>query len=348
MNRRIIEDIGFSRESIHFNGDVEFHPMTVLSPEQEAMLTEEVNPVPSNIFKKILEKRMRTRKAFKKNPVPHFHETQVVFMRDQTPQVGSVLRAANKGPYRIEKLEDRNVLLTDLATGKTVHSHVQLIRPLEVHETRLLLSKGWDLNLNAQRANMPSSHAGIFDAPMLPFPVKDIIEKEKLHEFPEEGELENIFQVPQDEILAESLVNPTSEDVPVPSAPKPPDRDLERSLFPLRRSPRLIKDTCGLFSAQTDLLQERDLSEEERDLGEEISPCRLNLQREISRQYSESLGYKPTEIGTEKVHCTFETSSQPKKSALRRKRSVSIYLPNAPPYLFTPEREEDSECEFSQ
>jgi hypothetical protein len=213
-----------------------------------------------------------------------------------------------------------------------------------------MLSHGWDLNLNAQRANMPSSHAGIFDAPMMPFPVKDIIEKEKLHDFPEEGELENIFHIPQDEILAEGLVNPTSEDVPVPSAPKPPDINLERSLFHLRRSPRFEKDTCGLFSVQTDLLQKRDLTLSERDLGEEISQNVLNLQGEISQQYSESLGYEPSEIEIHEIPCITEneTSSRPEKSALRRKRSVSLYLPTVPPYLFLPEKEDDSESEFSQ
>jgi hypothetical protein len=171
-----------------------------------------------------------------------------------------------------------------------------------------------------------------------------------LHDFPEEGELENIFKVPQDEILAESLVNPTSEDVSVPRAPKPPEIHLDRSLFTLRRSPRFEKDTCELFTVETDLLQKRDQSLAERDLGEEISLNVHHLQGDVSQQYSESLGSEPSEIEIEKIHCKAEneTRSQPAKSALRRKRSVSLYLPHVPPYLFLPEKEEEHNGEFSQ
>ncbi len=132
-----------TRESIHYNMNVEFHPLAHLSSEHEEILNQEVQPVPSNVFKTILEKRMRNRKVSRRNPIPHFYETQVVFMRDQAPTVSSILKTPNKGPFRIERLEDRNVLLVELGTGKAVHSHVQYIRPLEMSELRLLLSKNW-------------------------------------------------------------------------------------------------------------------------------------------------------------------------------------------------------------
>ena len=344
LNRQVIPDIGLTRESIHFNMNVEFHPLAHLGSEYEAMLTDEVKPVPSDIFQKILERRMRNRKASKRNPIPHFHETQIVFMRDQAPQVSSVLKAPNKGPFRIEKLEERNVLLTDLTTGKAVHTHVQLIRPLELSEYRLLLSKNWDLNVNAQRANMPASHAGIFDAPLMPYPVDSIIEQEKLHDFPEEGELENIFQIPQNEIPASGMVNSTSEDVSVPPAPEPPDIHLERSAVPLRRSPRFTPvDTLGLFSVQADLLMERDQPPEERDLGEEISFNAAHIQWDVSKQYKKSLGYEPCEIRVYETPgvTVEEIKSLSQKSALKKKRSVSFFLPHAPPYLFFPEKDQE-------
>jgi hypothetical protein len=100
-------------------------------------------------------------------------------MRDQAPKVASILKAPNKGPFRIDKFEERNVLLTDLTTGKTVQTQVQLIRPLKRSEHRLLLSKGWDLNVKAQLASMPTSHAGILNASLMPYPVDSITENEK-------------------------------------------------------------------------------------------------------------------------------------------------------------------------
>ncbi len=105
--RQIIPDVGMTRESIHYNMNVEFHPLAHLSSEHEKLVNQEVQPVPSNVFKTILEKRMRNRKCSKRNPIPHFYETQVVFMRDQAPSVSSILKTPNKGPYRIERLEDR-------------------------------------------------------------------------------------------------------------------------------------------------------------------------------------------------------------------------------------------------
>ena len=349
LNRQVIPDIGLTRESIHFNMNVEFHPLAHLGSEYEAMLADEVKPMPSDIFQKILERRMRNRKAPKRNPIPHFHETQVVFMRDQAPHVGSVLKAPNKGPFRIDKLEERNVLLTDLATGKTVQSHIQFIRPLELSEYRLLLSKNWDLNVNAQRANMPTSHAGIFDAPMMPYPIDSIIEQEKLHDFPEEGELENIFHEPVDEFHPDpsGMVNSTSDAVSVPPAPKPPDISLERSPVPLRRSPRFTEnDTMGLFSVQADLPQERDQPSAERDLGEEISFNAVNIDFDVSKQYRKSLGYEPCEIGTNVLPgvTEIEITNLSQKSALKKKRSISFYLPSLPPYLFFPEKDEEINC----
>jgi len=74
------------------------------------------------------------------------------------------------GPYRIQRLEEKNVTLTDLATGKTVHSHEQFIRPVGLAEYCLLLSKEWDLNAQLQKADQAITHPMIFDAPTHPFP----------------------------------------------------------------------------------------------------------------------------------------------------------------------------------
>jgi hypothetical protein len=388
LNRQIIPDLGLTRESIHFNMNVEFHPLANLGSEHEKLLNDEVQPIPSNLFKNILERRLRNRKVSKRNPVPHFHETQIVFLRDQAPSVSSILKTPNKGPFRIDKLEERDVVLTDLSSGKTVHSHVQFVRPLELSEYRLLLSKNWDLNANSQRAGMPALKPGIFDAPLMPFPVEIIREKENLYDFPEEGLMENIFQTPASGMVnptseADVLVNPTFDingmvnstpatslgnstpktdglvnftqntdglvnSTPevglVPEAPQPPDYGLERDTAPLRRSPRFSQnDSAGLFSVQNILSMERDMeTAEEIILGEQnISFNAVNVSLDMSKLYKQSLGQGPSEIESPKILETEveEINSPLHKSALKKKRSISFFIPELSPYLLYPEKD---------
>jgi len=344
LNRQVIPDIGMTRESIHYNMNVEFHPLAHLSSEHEEILNQEVQPVPSNVFKTILEKRMRNRKVSRRNPIPHFYETQVVFMRDQAPSVSSILKTPNKGPFRIERLEDRNVLLVELGTGKAVHSHVQYIRPLEMSELRLLLSKNWDLNVNAQRSGLPASRPSIFDAPSDPVSIETILETERLQVFPEAGDLETMFQDPNPaDTAAESTVNATPEEVQVPQEAKPPDIVLERSPIPLRRSPRFSGETSfGLYSTKIVLPREevKNLSHE-ISLGEEtISFNAANVQLDVSKQYKRSLSCELFEPLDENIPSTPEAEimNLSFKSVLRKKRKVSFWVP---PNLYFPEKEID-------
>jgi len=340
LNRQVIPDIGMTRESIHYNMNIEFHPLAHLSNEDEESLSHGAQPIPSNIFKTILEKRLRNRKDSKRNPIPHFYETQIVFMRDQAPSVSSILKTPNKGPYRIERLEERNVLLIDLCTGKSVHTHVQYIRPLELSEFRLLLSKNWDLNANAQRAGMPASKPGIFDAPSNPISVEEIIRNEGMQDLPEEGDFETMFQSPAGTDTVNDTVDVPSKEIYVPPAPEPPDIVLERSPVPLRRSPRFTaNEALGLFSIQPGPSNEEDKSQQETDLGEEtISFNAVDLHLDLSKLYKRSLGNEPSEILDDEIQKRDETMSLPPRSALKKKKFVSFFFPAKPPYLFYPEK----------
>jgi hypothetical protein len=177
LNRQVIPDLGLTRESIHFNMDADFYPLAHLSSAADAYINQTVNAEAPNAFKIILEKRKRNRANNKKKTfVPKFHETQLVFMRDQAPSISSILKIPNKCPYRIDKLEDRNATLTEISTGKTVHAHVQNIRPLEFSEFCLFLTKGWDLNTHQLKAGLPVSSFGIFYAPQNPVPEETVVE----------------------------------------------------------------------------------------------------------------------------------------------------------------------------
>jgi hypothetical protein len=261
-------------------------------------------------------------------------------MRDQAPSVSSILKTPNKGPYRIERLEERNVLLIDLCTGKSVHTHVQYIRPLELSEFRLLLSKNWDLNANAQRAGMPASKPGIFDAPSNPISVEEIIRNEGMQDLPEEGDFETMFQSPAGTDTVNDTVDVPSKEIYVPPAPEPPDIVLERSPVKLRRSPRFTaNEALGLFSIQPGPSNEEDKSQQETDLGEEtISFNAVDLHLDLSKLYKRSLGNEPSEILDDEIQKRDETMSLPPRSALKKKKFVSFFFPAKPPYLFYPEK----------
>src|SRR5450830_2008806 len=103
-------------------------------------------------------------------------------MRDFAPAISSILKIPNKGPYRIEKLEERNVTLVHLETGKTVHSHIQNIRPLEFSDFRLILSKNWDLNINEEKSSR-IKHESIFDSPQNIISEEVVLESEQEQDF---------------------------------------------------------------------------------------------------------------------------------------------------------------------
>lgn len=102
------------------------------------------NNCDSDIYETIKESRDKRAEKSNKAKVPNIFENQIVFMRDQTPAgqgVSSVLKVPMRGPYRILKIEARNVTLQEIETNKIQHSHVELLRPLSIKEFKLLLSK---------------------------------------------------------------------------------------------------------------------------------------------------------------------------------------------------------------
>jgi hypothetical protein len=90
-------------------------------------------------IKKQRDKRLKSRRGI----VPTYQPNQIVLLVDQTPSppgVSSVLKTPNVGPYRIDCIEEKNVSLTELKTGKQVHSHIELIRPVSLKEFKLILA----------------------------------------------------------------------------------------------------------------------------------------------------------------------------------------------------------------
>jgi hypothetical protein len=69
--------------------------------------------------------------------------------------VSSVLKTPNTGPYRIDCIQEKNVSLTELQTGKQVHSHIELIRPVSLKEFKLILANQWDLHSQFTKSAQP-------------------------------------------------------------------------------------------------------------------------------------------------------------------------------------------------
>ena len=118
-------------------------------------------------------------------------------MRDQTPMVqgvSSVLKIPMKGPYRITEVESRNVTLQDIESGKIYHSHVELIRPLELKEFKLLLNKKWDLNSHLSKTAAGVETRSNFDIPIAEKTKTQVLQQDKEEEEREDSlELENLF-----------------------------------------------------------------------------------------------------------------------------------------------------------
>jgi hypothetical protein len=128
-----------------------------------------------------------------------------------------------KGPYRIDKIEARNVTLTEIETGKTIHSHVELIRPLFLSEYRLLLKHNWDLNAHIEKHTEHNTHPPIFDFPSTPFSLEQVnkIEHTPPAEIEDEIDLETLFYPPPNHTT--TLPQNTHTNTHTPPPPKPPD-----------------------------------------------------------------------------------------------------------------------------
>jgi len=164
VNRQVIQSLGISREALHFNSPSDFYPMAEIRNEDD----EELNKAFDNLEPNVYESMKKSRDKYvqqKKNRIPSFKVNQIVFMIDQAPStqgVSSILKQPTRGPYRIQKLKQRNVQLVDLETGNLINTHIELLRPLELDEFKLLLTKEWDLNSTAEKVQAPRETRSAF------------------------------------------------------------------------------------------------------------------------------------------------------------------------------------------
>jgi dUTP pyrophosphatase len=197
MNRQIISTLGISREMIHHNTTTDFYPLANLTSEVNSELNDQLEVSTLDHFQQILVQRNKRLKYSKKAKAPQFTEKSIVFMRDMTPSTTSnILKIPQKGPFQIKEILERNVVLTDLDTGKVVNTHVELIRPLNIKEFKILLNKKWDLNVHHQKAIDKRSQPGLFDEPLHPVPLENLADPDPIPEIADEIHLEDLFYPP--------------------------------------------------------------------------------------------------------------------------------------------------------
>jgi hypothetical protein len=157
LNRKIILSLGLSRDSLHYNRQSEFFPLAHLADADSTELDSVFDSLALNVYDRIKKQRNKRLKA-KRGIVPVYQPNQIVFLVDQTPSppgVSSVLKTPNTGPYRIDCIQEKNVSLTELQTGKQVHSHIELIRPVSLKEFKLILANQWDLHSQYTKSAQP-------------------------------------------------------------------------------------------------------------------------------------------------------------------------------------------------
>ena len=206
LNRQIIQSVGVSRDSIHFNTPASFFPLAEISAEDNEVFNKAFDNVDPDVYQSVKQSRDRYVSRSHKAKVPEFYENQIVFVIDQTPStqgVSSVLKIPMKGPFRISKIEDRNVTLEDLESSKIYHSHVELLRPLDLKEFRLLLNKKWDLNAHLVKAAQTVATRSTFDTPLTALSKAEVLG------------VENTVPEIEDELELEHLLYPAPEQTPL-------------------------------------------------------------------------------------------------------------------------------------
>ena len=184
LNRQVIQALGLSRDTVHYNCPTQYYPLAELSAQDNAELQLAAQDLQPNVYDAMKAVRDRAVAKSTKAKVPVLSKGQLVFVIDKTPSapgVSSVLKVPTKGPFRIEKIEDRNATLIDIEDGKIFHSHVELLRPLSLRQYKTLLTKNWDFNSHfTKTAKSSMVTRSAFERAMNPLTKEEIMQSESL------------------------------------------------------------------------------------------------------------------------------------------------------------------------
>jgi hypothetical protein len=182
LNRQIIQALGISRDTIHFNCPTQFYPLAEISAEDNTEMQQHLDSTGINIYDAMKSVRDKYTAGSRKACVPRLTPGQLVFVIDKTPSppgVSSILKAPTKGPFRVHEIKDRNATLVDIEDGKIFHSHLELLRPISMKQYRTLLTKNWDFNSHFSKAPTARTLRSSFDTAKNPVQKTDVLNSEK-------------------------------------------------------------------------------------------------------------------------------------------------------------------------
>jgi len=218
LNRQVIQSLGISRESLHFNIPANFYPLADVSVQDKESLNETFDILSQNVYEQGKHIKHKNIKYIKKFKVPQFFENQIVFAIDQAPRqpgVSSILKLPTRGPYRILKLDQRNVTLSDIETVQNFQSHVELFGPLNIKEFRLLLNKHWDLNNQCIKSAYKIKTRSAFETPQNPLSTEEAKQAEET--LLQEADLEKFFQelpVDKRKFVSDVMLQGNTQEIP--------------------------------------------------------------------------------------------------------------------------------------
>jgi hypothetical protein len=268
LNRQIIDKINLSRESIHFNTTSTYHPFADITTEDNEEYHISKQSLNENFFKTVLKNRQKTINENHKNKVPTYQINQLVYMKDMTPTGSTILKLPNRGPYKIKEICERNVTLIELSTGTETFTHIELIRPINLTEFRLILSKKWDISTQHPKYAKKNQEQSIFDNPTNQMTSEQALKTvNKIDEIEDEINLENLFYPPPD-----VPTHPAIRTLPPPPTPPPP---------------------LEAIPAKTNIEQDKDQNIEIKDEFNNddlhLNINTIDIQQDISKQYKQSL-----------------------------------------------------------
>lgn len=197
---------------------------------------------------------------------------QVVFVKDYAPQttgVSSILKTPVKGPFRISKIDSRNVSVVDLETGKESLTHVQFLRPLNTREYKLLLSKNWDLNLHATKIPK-STPESAFKEPLSPMTHQEVsIQESTLKDTFSEAELQDLYsdepEAPDDPLPQEPDSQMPADSPEPPLSPEPQRGPMTRSKAKALAHREANSTVLEFFSVKCDDSSDCSLSDDSHE-----------------------------------------------------------------------------------
>ena len=346
MNRQIISNLGITRENIHYNTSTEFYPLAELIRQDDSELNTHLDNETLDHFKTIMLQRKKRQKYSNKAKVPQYTEKAIVFMRDMIPSGSNILKIPQRGPFQITNIDERNVTLVEPETGQTVHTHIELIRPIDLKEFKLLLNKKWDLNIHHQKSIDRRTQPGIFDEPSNPIPLVDITDEIPLKEIKSEPKDELLDEIDLEQLFYPPPANITKSDQPTESVN--PLTETQKNLpadaliNPLIKQHKLNHDNMSLEKTK-DETQPNVVMDEIIDghlAHKPISPDTQHLTDEFDQTESNSTSSQNQLSQINSLHA-FRDLSKPFKDTLKTKKEkmITFFLSKKDQYIKLPSGE---------